>query len=86
MENIKTVQNELENLHMILLCKKGSHGVCVRGKQSSLLLGELDTQKSCAIHLQQPHYHNVCRPYWLWQHADPQQNARERLAADESPA
>ncbi len=26
-ENIKTVQNELENLHMILLCKKGSHGV-----------------------------------------------------------
>ena len=31
-ENIKTVQNELENLHMILLCKKGSHGVCVRGK------------------------------------------------------
>ncbi len=48
--------------------------------------GELDTQKSCAIHLQQPHYHNVCRPYWLWQHADPQQNARERLAVDESPA
>ena len=23
---------------------------------------------------------------WLWQHADPQQNAREQLAADESPA
>ncbi len=88
-ENIKTVQNELENLHMILLCKKGSHGVCVRGKQRSIPLpmpGELDTQKSCAIHLQQPNYHNVCRLYWLWQHADPQQNARERLAVDESPA
>ncbi len=37
-ENIKTVQNELENLHMILLCKKGSHGVCVRGKQRSIPL------------------------------------------------
>jgi len=37
-ESIKTVQNELENLHMILLCKKGSHGVCVRGKQRSILL------------------------------------------------
>ena len=49
------------------------------------LPGELDTQKSCAIHLKQPHYHNVCRPYWLWQHADPQQNAREQLAVDESP-
>ncbi len=34
-ENIKTVQNELENLHMILLCKKG---VCVRGKQRSIPL------------------------------------------------
>ena len=38
MENIKTVQNELENLHMILLCKKGSHGVCVRGKQRSSVI------------------------------------------------
>ena len=37
-KNIKTVQNELENLHMILLCKKGSHGVCVRGKQRSIPL------------------------------------------------
>ena len=37
-ENIKTVQNELENLHMILLRKKGSHGVCVRGKQRSIPL------------------------------------------------
>ena len=37
-EDIKTVQNELENLHMILLCKKGSHGVCVRGKQRSIPL------------------------------------------------
>ena len=37
-ENIKAVQNELENLHMILLCKKGSHGVCVRGKQRSIPL------------------------------------------------
>jgi len=34
-ESIKTVQNELENLHMILLCKKGSHGVCVRGNGNS---------------------------------------------------
>ena len=25
-------------------------------------------------------------PEPLWQHADPQQNARERLAVDESPA
>ena len=38
MENIKTVQNEFENLHMILLCKKGSHGVCGRGKQRSIPL------------------------------------------------
>ena len=37
-EDIKTVQNELENLHMILLCKKGSHGVFVRGKQRSISL------------------------------------------------
>ncbi len=37
-ESIKTVQNELENLQMILLCKKGSHGVCVRGKQRSIPL------------------------------------------------
>ncbi len=26
----------------------------------------------------------MCRPYWLWQHADPQQNVREQFAADES--
>ena len=26
----KISENERENLHMILLCKKGSHGVCVR--------------------------------------------------------
>ena len=38
MKNIKTVQNELENLHMISLCKKGPHGVCVRGKQRSIPL------------------------------------------------
>ena len=37
-EDVKTVQNELENLHMILLCKKGSHGVCVRGKQRSMVV------------------------------------------------
>jgi len=37
-ENIKTVQNEFENLHMILLCKKGSYGVCVHGKQRSIPL------------------------------------------------
>ena len=38
MEDIKTVQNELENLHMILLCKKESHVVSVRGKQRSVPL------------------------------------------------
>ena len=37
----------------------------------------------CNFHLQQPHYHNVCRPYRLWQHADPKQNARQQLAAEE---
>ena len=37
-EDIKTVQNELENLHMILLCKKGAHGACARGKQRCIPL------------------------------------------------
>ena len=57
MKEIKTVQNELENLHMILLCKKGSHGVCVRGKQRSIPLPnclESWTLTHHAIHLQQP--------------------------------
>ena len=59
--------------------------VSVENKGAYLCLNA-DTQKSCAIHLQQPHYHNVCRPCWLWQHADPQQNVREQLAADASLA
>jgi len=25
--------------------------------------GELANEKSCAIHLQQPHHHNVCTPH-----------------------
>ena len=38
MEDITTVHNELENLQMILLYEKGSHGACVRGTQRSISL------------------------------------------------
>ena len=66
-EDIKTVWNGLENLHMMLLCKKGSHGVGIRGKQRSVpLLNRLESismyllksnvQKYCSVpmHLHKP--------------------------------
>ena len=30
---------------------------------------ELDIQNSCAIDMQQPQYHNMCRTCQAWQHA-----------------
>jgi hypothetical protein len=59
---------------MILLCKKGSHGVGFmenKGAYCCLTTWRAKYLKSCAVHLQQPQYHYVCRPYWLWQHAGP---------------
>ncbi len=91
LEDNKIVKNKLENLQMILLCKKRSHddvmsmentGTCtVTAAQPP---EELNTQDSCAVHLQQPPYHSVCRAYRLCQHAGPHQNGREQLANDES--
>ncbi len=48
-----------------------------KGAYCCLTARRAGQSKSCAIHLQQPHYHNACRPYWLCQHAEPQQNAQE---------
>lgn len=45
---------------------------------------EKDNPKSGALHLQQSHCHNACRPYQPWQHAAPQQNGQEQLAPDKS--
>ena len=51
----------------------------VEGKErTAQVCEELDIRKACTFHLQQSHYHNVCRPHRPWQHAGPLQNGQEQ--------
>ena len=67
LEDIKTAWNKLENCMWSFVQKRTSWCRCpcktIENTAAQVHWG-LNTQKPGAFYLQQPHYHNVCKPYW----------------------
>ena len=71
-QGIKTIQNKVANLHVILLRKERPHCASGYGKRAAYrcqVAAELGVHASCVTRVQQQHPHSVCIPYQSWQHA-----------------